>query len=342
MNANTHRPTGVDDAAELARLMPAPAVQGLDADRQRMLREHLMQQLHEPSEAGVETATGTPRPNRRRLLWGLAPVTAVAAAVVGVLAIGGVTGGGTVNTGPDKVSDDAAGQLLERFALVAEQQPAGTVRDDQYAYVKSLVSFAGISEEDPKHVTVTLDDPYERQIWLSVNGAKAGRLTAADRPKLPSVLDPNPKPSLNTPTYRYLESLPTDPDALLALLYAGKDDVKNSREQKAFDTIGDLLTESIAPPKLTAALYRAAAKIPGVVVVKDATDAAGRHGVAVARLDEATGARQEWIFNKATSTYLGLREVQVNASPDGIAAGTLLGETAVLKRAIVDSTTQTG
>lgn len=40
------------------------------------------------------------------------------------------------------------------------------------------------------------------------------------------------------------------------------------------------------PPKLSAALYRAATKIQGVTVVPDMVDAAGGHGIAVSRVDK--------------------------------------------------------
>ena len=70
-------------------------------------------------------------------------------------------------------------------------------------------------------------------------------------------------------------------------------------------------------PELTSALYRAAAKIPGVMLVDDATDAAGRHGVAIARPDETRGARSEWIFDRKTFAYLGERTVQMR-DVDGV------------------------
>ncbi|MFJ1745457.1 hypothetical protein ACIOJD_04340 [Streptomyces sp. NPDC088116] len=79
--------------------------------------------------------------------------------------------------------------------------------------------------------------------------------------------------------------------------------------------IGDLSFEGLMPPARSAALYRAAAKIPGVVVIPDAVDAAGRHGVAVARANE--GERQELIFDKETKQFLGGRIVAVEDLPDG-------------------------
>lgn len=102
--------------------------------------------------------------------------------------------------------------------------------------------------------------------------------------------------------------------------------------------IGELLSESIIPPKVNATLYRAAAKIPGVVV-PDSVDAAGRHGVGVARVD-ASGERDEWIFDKKSLTYLGERDYLARDTTNG-KAGMLVGTTAVLARGVADQTGQT-
>jgi hypothetical protein len=99
------------------------------------------------------------------------------------------------------------------------------------------------------------------------------------------------------------------------------------KSEEAFTTIGDLLGESIAPPQVSAALYRAAALIPGVTVVANATDAIGRHGVAVAFTYQDT--RTEWIFSKQTLQYLGGRDIN-------LANGSTTGEATVLQRAFVD------
>jgi hypothetical protein len=104
------------------------------------------------------------------------------------------------------------------------------------------------------------------------------------------------------------------------------------RPEEAFTTIGDLLREAITPPPVSAALYRAAALIPGVTVVADTTDAIGRHGVAVAMTSQ--GVRNEWIFSKQTFQYLGERDIN-------IADGTTNGIAAVLQRAFVNHSGQT-
>jgi hypothetical protein len=97
--------------------------------------------------------------------------------------------------------------------------------------------------------------------------------------------------------------------------------------QEAFTTIGDLLRESIAPPKVSAALYRAAALIPGVTIVPSAADAIGWHAIAVAMIN--TRVQYEWIFSKRTFLYLGERDVNVSD-------GSVNGVTAVLQRAFVN------
>jgi hypothetical protein len=70
--------------------------------------------------------------------------------------------------------------------------------------------------------------------------------------------------------------------------------------------------------------------------VKDSTDAAGRHGVAVAFTDKF-GERREWIFDPETFDYLGERSYLVRDSEIG-PKGMLTATTAVLQRGVVDKT----
>jgi len=93
-------------------------------------------------------------------------------------------------------------------------------------------------------------------------------------------------------------------------------------------------TRSGVPPRLAQALYKAAARIPGITVVDDAVDALGRHGIAIARTD--AGQRTEWIFNRNTLQFLGERTVAAEASPNWGPAGTVLDSTAIVARSIVD------
>lgn len=72
-------------------------------------------------------------------------------------------------------------------------------------------------------------------------------------------------------------------------------------------------------------------------------DAVDRHGVAVARLDETGGRREEWIFDRKTHVFLGERSVQVRETSGEdalIKPGTVLYTSAIMKRAIVDGMKQ--
>lgn len=69
-----------------------------------------------------------------------------------------------------------------------------------------------------------------------------------------------------------------------------------------------------------------------MTVIPDATDTIGRPGVAVALT--FNGIRTEWIFSKQTLKYLGARETNVDN-------GTLVSQTAIQQRAIVDHAGQT-
>ncbi|MEU1672416.1 CU044_5270 family protein [Streptomyces roseifaciens] len=176
---------------------------------------------------------------------------------------------------------------------------------------------------------------------------------------------PGKRPSISNPTHQYVASLPTDPDALLKLIRdetrgqdgnPGPDRTQDAgsspspasdpsrssspssspasdADQRAFAAIGDLLAETWAPPKVSAALYKAAAKIPGVTVVDAARDAAGREGIAVART--AHGQQTQWVFDRSTYAFLGERTVLTEAGDAG-PAGTVVGSSAVLIKAAVD------
>jgi Sigma-70 region 2 len=78
---------------------------------------------------------------------------------------------------------------------------------------------------------------------------------------------------------------------------------------------------------------RAAARIPGITVVDDATDALGRHGIAIARTDGLS--RTEWIFDRTGLQFLGERSVLTEAMGP-VPAGTVTASTAIVARAIVD------
>ncbi|MFE7582923.1 CU044_5270 family protein [Streptomyces gardneri] len=343
MSTTPSRPTPAEHE-EIARLLPVPAERDRPARHHQALKDQLLREFRQDAAP----AAG-PRSGVRRLAYVAVPLTA------GALAVTLATNGQVESTpGAERNAAVAPAQggkapaatpatvLLDRIATVAAAKPARTVRDDQYIHVLSTVAWSSQSDADP---VLRLDTPHSREVWLSVDGSKPGLLRergeetplagALDKDGRP--VDPvgNPHPTLNSPTYRYLESLPTDPDALLRKIYDETKGQGPGPDQEAFVTIGDLLREQLAPPKVSAALYKAAARIPGVTVVDDAVDAAGRHGVAVARVH--AGERTEWIFDRKSLEFLGERGVMVEDTNWG-RSGQVTATTAILSRGVTDRT----
>jgi hypothetical protein len=156
------------------------------------------------------------------------------------------------------------------------------------------------------------------------------------------------------PTYAYLQSLPTNPRQLLSLLerqasrtHLGVYVVFGSfpinllepnasdTDFEAFAVIGQLLSTEVLPPQTAAALYRAAALIPGVTVVPDATDALGRHGIGIA-LGAGRHLREEWVFSKSTYQFLGARTTIPLSTDSPTGKTTYTHVSAILARGIAN------
>ncbi|MER6077864.1 CU044_5270 family protein [Streptomyces sp. NPDC001833] len=333
------------DCAELAGFLPAPGDPHLSLDRHLLLEEHLMNEIQ--STAPVPAPSR--HPARRVLLIGV-PVTA--AALAGVFAFTALTDSagsdlGTATPPPVEApvvriepgSTARLASTVEHIAAAASARKTPEPGPGQYIYIKSEVSSLTVSHTDTDKSKAWVQPLHIREVWNSPDGKQGWLDEPGYQPKGGVTLDSNVENSLNAPSYDYLKTLPTDPDALLKRIYKETSGRGNSPDQQAFATIGDLLGEELAPAKLNAALYRAAAKIPGVVVVDHAEDAAGREGIALAHVDQKSGDRTEWIFDPKTYAYLGSRGVQVKEAY-GIKPGTVVESTAVLERAVVDARKQ--
>ena len=120
------------------------------------------------------------------------------------------------------------------------------------------------------------------------------------------------------PTCTWLRSLPTDPYQLLEILYAESAYLLSDRNVNAFSAIGRLLSAVLLPPPAQAAIYWAAALIPGVTLVPETADMRGRAGFGIA-LADSTGLQTELIFSKDTYMFLGTRAAQVTNAPGFVA-----------------------
>jgi hypothetical protein len=119
--------------------------------------------------------------------------------------------------------------------------------------------------------------------------------------------------------------MPTNTAALLRYLKAGKRWTNDDPQTE----IGDLISESIIPPAVAAALYRVAEHLSGAILVPHATNAVDQPGIGIAWTDPAQPQyRNMWIFNKKTLQYIGTRTYNVKT-------GAVIGESAILQRAFV-------
>ncbi|MCX5169294.1 CU044_5270 family protein [Streptomyces antibioticus] len=339
-----------EERAELARLVPAgPVERGLPPELHSHHKDVLMQLIdrerHGADPATTETATlpaRTRRPARPVLL-----AASVAVAVAATLTVGLVTGqrgpdgghGATATAGTGAHGGHGAVVTLDRIAAVALRTDVEPVRDGQFVYVRTRVAENEADWEQP----VRPGSLHDREAWFSQEQGPLVeygliRENGDDFPiriLVPEGSD-GETAGIDRPTYAWLASLPTDPAALLKRIYAetpvedGED-----QDQAVFDRIGELVREQVMPSATAAAIYRATARIPGVTEVDDAVDAAGRHGIAIAREDTRMGLRTEWIFDPDTLAYLGERTVLSRDSAMG-SAGTVFDTRAVLERAVVD------
>ncbi|MEV6306652.1 CU044_5270 family protein [Actinoplanes sp. NPDC051861] len=284
----------------------APTGPDLPEARRRALRAHLMAELHTPAR-------------RHRMMIAL-PVAGVLAAVTAAGMIAGPWDDGVrpIPTTQILAGDHAAAVVfLDRLALSAGARENGPT-DGRYLYVKSRVAWMRFTELDDGK----LDELHQREVWLPLFAGGRGLLKEPDRPSDLGVFTAE----------RLQQDLPDEPGALLKWIYKSSQGQGNTPDGQAFSVIGDLLRESMLPARTNAALYQAAAKIPGVELVEDSVDAVGRHGIAVAHVE--LGERREWIFDEKTGEYLGERSYLVEDRPWG-RAGMITATTAVTERAVV-------
>ncbi|GCB47008.1 CU044_5270 family protein [Streptomyces sp. NL15-2K] len=294
--------------------LPELPERDLPPGRHRLLKEHLMTEIRQESSIV---------PVRRRFLR----TALIAGAVAAVTAVAVTL---TVPSEPaERAATKEAVKLLEDIALAAEHtQVPADIRDDQFVYIKSKGGWTSQTNDGP----AKLDPIYQREVWLSIDG-REGMMHAPYQRSYNEPLEAQTPGIPSNTNYRHLQTLPTDPDKMFKWLNSVSEG-SNSKDEANFVLVGDLARESLMPPAQAAALYRAAAKISGVFVIDDAVDAAGRHGVAVARIDD--GERTELIFDKTTKEFLGEREVAVEDRANGFKKGEVTGRFAILERTVVD------
>jgi hypothetical protein len=252
---------------------------------------------------------------RRPLARVLLPACGLGAAVGVTLAL--VTGGDRVDT--------AAAAALHDIADVARAQPATLAPGDHRFLYSKLEGegFLAMADEPPYHRGIRtaddfgflLDFNYTQEVWIGEHGgrirnrASAPRFaTARDRQVWKAAGRPTRPPAYDDefPLDRGIERLriPTDPDSLLAYLRR-RAAASDEDDTWIFTTlITDYLREWGVTPDQRAALFDAAARLPGVELLGTRRDPAGRVGVGFAMVDEHEHARHTVIIDRDTGELL--------------------------------------
>ena len=267
--------------------------------------------------------------------------------------------------------------MLLRAAQVAAQQEADSPPGPgQFVYTKTQNAYENDwADAGPNKVGFSVLMPQIREIWIGTDGS--GRILekngtprflsdrdrevweAAGRPDLGGgqTSDETFQPATtgvtrvgasgvvataapsNSLFFLDLSGLPTDPTELKARIESREIEGGPPGDAETFTIIADLLRETYAPPALRAALYKIAAELPGVELIGQTKDPAGRDGIAVAYTN--AGPRHELIFDPDTSVMLAERFVVTDATKEyRVDPGTVVGWAAYLSSGIVDSTSE--
>ena len=260
--------------------------------------------LHETSHVpATEIRTWTPPAEGHRRFLTPVRLTAAAAGAAAVLVIPAIS----LHSGSTPTASAAAAEVLHRAAVAAGAQPDGGWQDAKYWYSKSTYSRDGHT--------------FTREIWIGHHDQGFLKDAGVDDRVMPLGM-----PALfdNGGHWDSLWSLPTDPDQLTSLFRSQihKAGSGPDPDSELFTWVGDYLRETPAPPKLRAALYEVAARVPGVELVGPTTDSAGRPGIGITRggelliIDPQDGALLADDGGSGfTATYLDQHPVETAPTP---------------------------
>lgn len=207
-----------------------------------------------------------------------------------------------------------------QVSLVAVGTPDGETsvwleRADNRVYIPSDRSAEWVWERDESTID-KLFDPSDRALAESVRRTQDAEIVRAANGTWYSTTGEYSPAAI--------AALPRDPDALLDELYAIAGDSGASRDGQAFETAIEILRSGLADGALRAAVYEAAAQIPGVVITADSTTVDGRRGVAIGRLETISGVRRELVVDPQSGLFLGVRAVLVDGTRYGLPGGTVI------------------
>lgn len=324
-------------------------------------REKLMQKAAE----GVREPAPVLHPRRpwRRTVFAVSAAAALIAALVAVDVVGAGERPGATAEAAQVLNDAAATTIAASDPVLAPGQYL--LIDTKAVYTTTTSTeygeFVWLNSQDGQ-VYVPADRTAE-WIWNREPSEpvqffdEASRLEAerqAAQEQIPEETFPFEKQPMRAPEGRFYDSprlilggqpmeeaistAPRDPEELLEMIYDYQRAQGNGDApyEEAFGTVAETLRTGVIPADLRAALYQAAALIPGVTVVDREATLDGRSGVSLAmKTSRYDARRQEMIIDPATGRLIGEREILLE-DVGGIPAGTATAWTAVTT-SVVDS-----
>jgi hypothetical protein len=309
------------------------------------------------------TSLRTASPRARRWLFGasVAGVAAAMAIATGVIVLHGRPAPATPRAGashpavaPSFGPTGTAAQLVDYATLAAAAGPAFHPGPHQWIYTDVLqaTSSAGTGG----YLEGAPNGRLEQKIWIRVDYQESAYLENGKLVVVPSNVPRSAKtgeavmpspfgwPSVS---YTYLNSLPTSPARLMAVILDNLRSepnpigVEGKGSVGVFNAVQALMQSVVLPPRLLAALYGVLARDPGVQFERSVTDLAGRTGVGFSTVQEGY-LKEQIVINPKTYAYMGYVDVVVRAHSstglDGTAhfrVGQILGWEALLGSGIV-------
>ena len=287
-------------------------------------------------------ALATPRrqrPTLRRIGY-TTVCTAAAAAVVTGLVLTDVVGLAGWRGGADAA---AAAVLREASALaIASSDPV--LLPGQYLRIDTTAVYAkyGVDSSDNEmgaltfdesqvYVPANLDDDWVwmrglRKPYESFGAESAAELESSWQSLLAKHGSPDYQENVrapggtfyatSSPNLDQLDGLPTDPYRLLNYIYRTTLGSGPSPDAAAFNWIAENLRGFGTNAEQRAALYEAAAMIPGVVVTDNAANVNDRTGVSIGRAEASDGLRHDIIIDPETGQLIGERAVLVDPTKE--------------------------
>ncbi len=246
------------------------------------------------------------RAPRQRLIVAGIGVTVVSVAAAALIVVPSLTrapgsgpisahqGGASAQAMPSVGIARTEAQLVAYSTKVAQAQHP-LPGPHEWSYMKTLLRIGGHGTE----TWVRLDRSKSATIWRGKMWTTSDRgIGIASWP---------------TWTYRYLESLPTNPAKLKAVIVTNNSTPPDSRimdpgDQGIFEAIEYLMENTVLPPQLLATFYKILVGLPSVHFDPSATDFLGRHGIGLSMTIEGWD-RTELVINPRTYQLLGFQDV---------------------------------